>query len=321
MQDFINKLNELAAQYNEVLAGEVVDQRRLTAIEEEAKGVTREAKKLAKLAVYGTLEKTDNPAYYAAEQFSFQHPGYRLNAEKGVVTEMQVVTKVAIIDPIDFTEHIRKLSANSVSGAHFQRTGIVANGHAWNYELEQLGLVLAYRVLKDLNGSAEALQALQNNYFIRDIARKEARGETPTSNRQTLEIIQEIIDKFVWIDNGAGGNRMKANRWDIVFLENCFTAHGKGVGSLKVLKGRKLAQYLFEVCHMMATGKAYSVEYKTMREGQPAARKAIKPDNAAPAEEKPAPAKKPRKGKKAVNADAPVILTSAEESTNDTPAA
>lgn len=299
------KLRELIQQYNDELNQAAPNKNLLDSIEEQAKEVQGQAKSARKAEIYDQLDKAANPMLEAARMGEFDYEGFRIDKETG---EMEPMVRVAVIRAADYTTHLLKLSTSKVTGARFPKNGVFTHGHAWEYMCEKLGLLLAYRAQKELGGSPEVLSELLKTYPIREAAQKEKAGATPTSNTQLLKLLQPIIDALVWEDDGKGGNAVKANGKDVAFLVNCFTSHGKGIGSIKVLKGQKVADYIFEAVHMIVTGKPYQLQFKPRKDAatdvQTPARKPVK---SATADETPS--------------DAPVILTSAEESTNDTPAA
>lgn len=299
------KLRELIQQYNNELNQAAPNKNLLDSIEEQAKEVQGQAKSARKAEIYDQLDKAANPMLEAARMGEFDYEGFRIDKETG---EMEPMVRVAVIRAADYTTHLLKLSTSKVTGARFPKNGVFTHGHAWEYMCEKLGLLLAYRAQKELGGSPEVLSELLKTYPIREAAQKEKAGATPTSNTQLLKLLQPIIDALVWEDDGKGGNAVKANGKDVAFLVNCFTSHGKGIGSIKVLKGQKVADYIFEAVHMIVTGKPYQLQFKPRKDAatdvQTTARKPVK---SATADETPS--------------DAPVILTSAEESASDTPAA
>lgn len=299
------KLRELIQQYNDELNKTAPNKNLLDSIEEQAKEVQGKAKAARKAEVYAQLDQTANPMLEAARMGEFDYEGFRLDKESG---EMELMARVAVIRAADYTTHLLKLASSKVTGANFPKTGVFVHGHSWEYMCEKLGLLLAYRAQKELGGSPEVLAELLKTYPIREAAQKEKAGATPTSNSQLLKLLQPIIDALVWEDNGKGGNAVKAIGKDVAFLVNCFTSHGKGIGSIKVLKGQKVADYIFEAVHMIVTGKPYQLQFKPRKDAAADAQvTARKPVRSAAAKEMPA--------------EAPVILTSAEESANDAPAA
>ena len=262
----VNRLSELVNEYNEAMMAEVVDQRKLNDIEGRAQAVVGEIKKVKKAALYKVLSESNDPMVEAARVFSYEVPSYRLVKDGGIVTGMEICTKVFTINPIDFTGHMMKLNQSKSTNQNFPGTGIFKSGHTWEYRAEKLGYLLAYRALKELGGSEAALAELKKTYFIREVSMKEEMGATPTSNSQIVKLLQSIIDMLVFVPNEKGENSIKCNGRDVAFLLNCYTSHGSGAGAIKVLKGNKIACYIFEAVHMIVTGKPYEVQYKKRKE-------------------------------------------------------
>lgn len=255
MKEFIEKIAELVAKYNATLRKEDVRLDELTAIESELKEVAAKAKAEKTTEVYNSLIQYENPMLAAATMFTYEVPSYKMVSDSGVVTGMEVDTKVVTINPIDFTNYLKKDPKKSLEG-----------GMSWIYHADALGMLLAYRTLKELGGSKDALDDLKKNYFIREVAMKEAQGFTPTSNTQLVDLLQTIINKLIFIPDEKGNNMVKARSCDAKFLLKCYTSHGRGVGAVKVLKGARIAHYIFEVCHMIITGKVYTVECRKRKD-------------------------------------------------------
>lgn len=257
------KLRELVEQYNEELNREAPNKNLLDSIEEQAKETMGKSKTAHKAEVYAQLDKTANPMLEAARLGEFDYDGFAFDKE---TEEMVLTVRTATIRAADYTTHLLKLASSKATNGNFPKNGVFTNGHKWEYMCEKLGLLLAYRVQKNLGGSPEVLQELLKTYPVREAAQKEKAGATPTSNSQLLKLLQPIIDALVWVDDGKGGNKVKANGKDVAFLENCFTAHGKGMGAIKVLKGQKVADYVFEAVHMIVTGKPYQLQFKAKKD-------------------------------------------------------
>lgn len=299
----VSKLLELCNQYNEERVKSSPNANLLESIEEQAKETMGKVKAARKAEVYAELDKGANPMLEAARMGEFQYDGYIIDKETG---EMGMTVRVATIRAADYTGHLMKLATNKTMNANYPKNGVFTNGRKWEYMCEKLGLLLAYRAQKELGGSPEVLSELLKTYPIREAAQKEKAGATPTSNSQLLKLLQPIIDALVWVDDGKGGNKVKANGKDVAFLVNCFTAHGKGIGTIKVLKGQKVCDYVFEAVHMIVTGKPYQLQFKAKKDvaAPETARKPVKEST---------PESEPT--------EAPVVLTSAEESVDNTPAA
>lgn len=276
------KIAALIERYNKAMDEEVVDMRKLNAIEAELKAAVADAKKDKKTEVYGVLERNTNPMLEAARMHHFEYPAYVFTKEDGEVTGVEPATKSANISPVEFGNRLIKESESK--SCKYERTGVCKSGHSWEYRSEKLAYLLTYRTIKKLGGTPTDIEEFKRSYAIRDLAAREKMGETPTSNSQIIKLLQSIIDMLVFVANDKGENAIKANGKDVEFLLAMFEKAGRGVGVVEVLKGNKIKDYIFTVCHMIITGKAYEVKYAKKKEN---------------AGEQPTIIRKPVEGKKA----------------------
>ncbi len=249
----------LVGEYNEAMQEETVDLHKVNGIEAKLKNATTESKKDAKKSVYSALLQMANPMLEAARLHHFDYPAYALVKEKGVVTGAEIAVKIASINPVELGSDVIKYGA--LKDCPYEKTGVVTNGHTWEYRAEKLAYLLTYRTIKKLGGSPEDVSAFRNSYAIRDLAAREKMGETPTSNTQLVKMLQSIVDVLMFVPNDKGGNAVKVNGKDAEYLLSMFEKAGRGVGQVEVLKGNKVKDYIFTVCHMVVTGKPYEVKY------------------------------------------------------------
>lgn len=259
------KIGALIERFNKAMDEEVVDMRKLNAIEAELKAATADAKKDKKTEVYGVLSKNTNPMLEACRMHHFEYPAYAFTKEDGEITGVEASTKTANISPVEFGSRLIKESESK--SCPYERTGVCKTGHAWEYRSEKLAYMLTYRTIKKLGGSPADIEEFKHSYAIRDLAAREKMGETPTSNTQLVKVLQSIIDMLVFTANDKGENAVKANGKDVEYLLAMFEKAGRGVGVVEVLKGNKVKDYIFTVCHMIVTGKPYEVKYAKKKEG------------------------------------------------------
>lgn len=276
------RIAELIERYNKAMDEEVVDMRVLNALESELKAASVEAKKDKKTEVYAALEKHTNPMLEACRMHHFEYPAYVFTKSEGEVTGVEPATKVANISPVEFGN--RLIKASELKTCPYERTGVCKSGHSWEYRSEKLAYLLTYRTIKKLGGTPTEIEEFKKSYAIRDLAAREKMGETPTSTSQIVKCLQSIIDLLVFVPNERGGNAVKANGKDAEYLLAMFEKAGRGTGVVEVLRGNRVKDYIFTVCHMIVTGKAYEVKY------------AKKKDNGG---EQPTIVRKPVEGKKA----------------------
>lgn len=259
MEEFISKIKTLIAQYNEEMRKKDARVDDLDTIEAELKAECEKARKAKTNEVYNRLMKEENPMLEAIRAFSFSIPSYKETKVEGVRTGLEEAERNVTINPVDFTDYLMKAQKGP------------NGGKSWVYKTDKLGMLLAYRVLKEVGGDGKALKALKDNYYIKEAARQEALGETPTSNSQLVKLMQTIIDAMVFVPDEKGNNQVKARVCDANFLMALLSSHGRGAGALKVLKGAKIASYIFECCHMIVTGKPYEVQYKAKKQNDSSA--------------------------------------------------
>lgn len=257
MEEFITKIEGLIAQYNEEFRKEGAKVEDLDKIEAELKEECAKARTAKTNEIYNKLAKEEDPMLEAIRMLSFSVPSYKETKVEGVKTGLERADRVVTINPVDFTDYLCKYQKGPKGGM------------SWVYKTEKLGSLLAYRALKDLGGSAKALKELTDNYYIREAARREDLGETPDSNSQLVKLMQTIIDAMVFVPDEKGKNQVKARSCDANFLIRVYTSAGREVGTVKVLKGARIAQYIFNCCHMIVTGKPYRItDYKKNKKGE-----------------------------------------------------
>lgn len=258
------RIAELIERYNKALNDDVVDMRKMNGIEAELKAATVEAKKDKKKEVYGHLYSTENPMLEAARVHHFDYPAYVFTKDNGEVTGVEAATKTANISPVEFSAPLIKEA--ETKSCRYERIGVVKSGRCWEYRAEKLAYMLTFRTIKKLGGSPTEIEEFRHTYAIRDLAARENLGQTPTSNTQIVKMLQSIIDMLVFVPNEKGANSVKANAKDVEYLLAMFEKAGRGTGVVEVLKGNKVKDYIFTVCHMIVTGKAYEVKYAKKKE-------------------------------------------------------
>lgn len=250
---------KLISSYNDAINADVVDMRMLNSIETDLKNASAEAKKDKKSEVYGMLEMSDNPMLEACRVHHFDYPSYAFEKSDGEIVGVEASTKMATISPVEFAN--RLIKASESKNCRYERVGVVKDGHCWEYRAEKLAYMLTYRTIKRLGGTPTEIEAFKKSYAIRDLAAREKMGETPTSTNQIVKLLQSIIDALVFVPNDKGLNAVKATSKDAEYLLSMFEKAGRGTGVVEVLKGSRIKDYIFTVCHMIVTGKAYEVKY------------------------------------------------------------
>ena len=280
MREHEERIAKLCEDYNRVLLSDTPDIRELTALEDQLKDATADAKNEQKAIVYADLLKSSNPMLEAARMYSYSYPAYKLAKEGSVVTGAEPCNKTTPISPVELTGRITQIARTK--DCPFEKGGIVGSGHSWEYKAEKLAYMLTYRTIKNMDGDSEAVKEFKKSYAIRDLAAREKLGETPTSTTQLVKVLQSIIDLMVWVPNDKGGNSVKVNGRDANYLLALFEKPGRAPGVVEVLKGNKIKDYIFTVSHMVITGKAYEVKYAKKKENSEGSAPVRKPVAAKP---------------------------------------
>ena len=219
--------------YNEALRKEDFRAR-----EEAENNLKSELKRYAKQKgdiVVTTLAREKNPVLAAVKTLTYPILKSKKVREDGVETGVELVEDVVRVDLVKVCE----------------AAGLPT---AWQYKVEYLGLVMSMRIAKDVNNPAIA-KAMKTDYRMKDLARKLAEGETPTSNTQVVKLVQGIVDEIL---PGSG----KVNNHDIAYLQNVMGKAGKVPKDVIVSNGRKTHEYFLDMLNAIVTGSGYTVSYK-----------------------------------------------------------
>lgn len=294
-------LETLIAEYNDALNAETVDKNSAERIASRMDEVSKEAKKIQRDLTVALLLKDADPIVAAAKQLTFTAPAARLVKDKGVVIRAEYEDRVYRLKPDALTQEIVKIAPTE---SRFPKSGVYTHGRAWIYRAEKLGFLMALQTLEELGASEEAITALKTTYRMTKEATLDDLKLSGTSQTQFVKALQGVVDLMMFIPDEKGENSVKVYGRDAKFFRECFARHGKGVGSLAVLQGKKVCDYIFEICHMILTGKSYSVEFKVSKESTPTTVVRTLPEQKKDAM-KPAKVKKP----------APVKVPKPEENT------
>lgn len=290
------KMEELAKAYGDALHEEKVDATKLVTIENSLKELKAGASHDRAEEIISDSLRYSNPVVECARNLEYTYPTYRFTRADGIVTGIEIVDTTADVKVSSLIKRI--LDMTGKKDCPFEKTGIVANGHAFEYRAEKLAFLLAQKVAGGLEIPKDRMKALEDTYKMSAEARKVDLGKDPFSNRQMVKTLQSIIDLMVFVPNEAGENTIKATTKDFKFLTEIFTRAGKMVGHVKVLRGRQMAQYIFHIVHMIVTGKAYDVDFAASQAADGEAKQARKPVEVSA----------PKKAKKAKPADDVMVV-------------
>lgn len=274
-QEYRNKLEELARAYGDALHEEVVDASKLTTIEASLKENKAAASQSRAEEIISEAMTHTNPVVECARNCEYTYPSFKMVRTDGIITGVEVVDATDCVKATALVKRI--LDTTGKKDCPFEKSGVVTNGHAWEYRAEKLAFLLAQRIAGGLDIPKARMTELENTYKMSAEARKVDLGKDPFSNRQMVKTLQSVIDLLAFVPNENGENTIKASTKDFKFIEAIFTRAGKMVGHVKVLRGRQMAQYIFNVVHMIVTGKAYDVDFAAEKKADGDEKQARKP--------------------------------------------
>lgn len=261
----MTRISELIADFNAEKQSEQPDVAKLAGIRKVLDDEVASAAKLKKDSVYGALMGAINPMVEAARQYSYEVDTYKeiKDSVSGDLMGLELSSKAVVINPVEVTKMV--VTASSVKGSTIPKNGVVKNGHSWEYGLERLGCMLAYRKAKELGANDDRLKQIVGSYYVSEAAVKEANGEKPTSNKKTADALQEIVDKMVFVPGKFGKNAISITGADVTFMTDNAIVHRKAKDGSTIMKMdsiRNLQSRLFEMVSKIITDTPYDLTYR-----------------------------------------------------------
>lgn len=196
---------------------------------------------------YRRLATEPHPVIAAVKKFYIDLYKIEVNKDKdiGSIMGVNLVTKKSRIDLKKFCE-VNELDT------------------AWVQSSKQLLALLVLRET-DVYSIKPTELANQSFYFISAV-RKKQNGETPDSNTKIVALLQEIIDKAIFVDNGKGQNAYKCNNHDIAFIQDAVTKMDtKEKCTIAMLNERQFQTVMMSVfAHCL--GESYTVKAAKIKE-------------------------------------------------------
>lgn len=194
--------------------------------------------------VFCELKKAEKPVVAAVTRYSFPVLRHKIVREDGVEVGIEVSERERQIDLVKFC---RFCELDTL----------------WAYKVEKFGQLLCLRAAKELNMSAAEVKRIASTYYMKELARKENLGETPTSNTQIVKALQKVVDSFLFKAGENGANIYKVNNHDVAYLLMCYTKRsGRKELTVQVSKTGFVHALLMDICHRIVTGGVYGLDYK-----------------------------------------------------------
>ena len=225
------------------------DMNAINSIEAAMKQDEKEYAEEAKCIAFSACKSFENPVLEAVKMHDYRILTHRIVREDGVPVGVEIVEKNKDVDLVKFCAYI----------------GI---SHLWEYKVEKLGNLLCIRTAKELGYTDAQIKGLDRMYYCTALAKKEELGAIPTSNKQIVKLLQEVIDSILYVPNDKGtGNMYRVNSHDVAYMLDCYTGRdNKNRNTVKVAKTSFVHSILLDVMNRITTGTMYGVSFKKFTE-------------------------------------------------------
>jgi hypothetical protein len=166
--------------------------------------------------------------------------------------------KTKALDASSFTTILRKFNAEKEG---YDNSGVFTSGKCWEYRAEKFAHLMTMRIANNLEISSAVREAIKKSYRMSDESKTEGvEVKDPTTNKQMVEFLQNIVDAMVFVPNDAGNNQIHVTGRDLRFIENLFTGKdNKDRLANKVAMGKNVKDYILRVVHALVNGYSYHV--------------------------------------------------------------
>ena len=237
-----SEINGSVREWNEAFRKQ--DLKGMNAAEAALKESEAEYLEVKQHEVFCELKKAENPVIAAVTRYSFPVLRHKAVREDGVQVGIEMDERER---QIDLMKLCRFCGFDTL----------------WGYKVEKFGQLLCLRAAKELNMSAAEIKQIASTYYMKELARKEDLGETPTSNTQIVKALQKVIDAFMFRAGDNGGNIYRVNNHDVAYLLMCYTKRSSRKElTVQVSKTGFIHALLMDICHRIVTGGVYGLDYR-----------------------------------------------------------
>lgn len=194
---------------------------------------------------FKALKETDDPMLEAVKQLTY--PSIKIVDVQGKKDGSELAK--TIIDDTEKPIDLFKLH-KYVGG-----DGIGANKQ-WPYMVEKFNMLMTAQKAVDLGINPKKIN---NSYAMSEISDGIDLGKTPTSKTNILKTLQSIITAMI-------GEEYKATSHDVNYLLSIYSRKSRKALTVSCANHRYMRQYLMEICHRIALGKVYDVEFKMKKQ-------------------------------------------------------
>lgn len=194
---------------------------------------------------FKALKETDDPMLEAVKQLTY--PSIKIVDVQGKKDGSELAK--TIINDTEKSIDLFKLH-KYVGG-----DGIGANKQ-WPYMVEKFNMLMTAQKAVDLGINPKKIN---NSYAMSEISDGIDLGKTPTSKTNILKTLQSIITAMI-------GEEYKATSHDVNYLLSIYSRKSRKALTVSCANHRYMRQYLMEICHRIALGKVYDVEFKMKKQ-------------------------------------------------------
>lgn len=186
-------------------------------------------------------KNSDDPMLTAVKTLSFITIGVK-DEQKGddKVPVRSIIDKERQIDLLKLHKYCGKIGANE----------------NWMHIAMKMNFLLTAQKCVDLGVDPKSVN---DSYSMSEIAREFDMGKNPTSKTNLLKTLQTVITAML-------GEGYKATSHDVNYLLSVYSRKNRKALTVTCANHRYFRNYMAEVCHRIATGKSYEVDFKSKKD-------------------------------------------------------
>ena len=228
----------LALAYNDAMFSSNIDE--ATRVNAEIEKKIGEYAEQARLLVFCDCKDAEDPMMEAVKRLTYQVLSVKDEPVEGSdMTRRIIVLKDKQIDLLKLHKFCNGIGAD----------------HNWPYMIEKFNMLLTARKAEELGIDP---QSINDSYAMSEIARDFDLGRNPASKTKILDTLRNIVCAMI------GEEYMpNVNSHDVAFLLSIYSKKSRKALTVSCANHKYMRGYVMEICHRVATGKTYDVEYKT----------------------------------------------------------
>jgi len=230
---------ELVASYNETMQNNKFDE--AVKFDSAIADVVNEYTATVRDMCFEECKSTDDPMRTAITMLSF--------ITIGIKDEKKGEDLVAIRSVVEKERQIDLFKLHKYCGA-------IGADENWSHIAMKMNMLLTAQKCVDLGLNPKKVN---DSYAMSEIARDFDMGKTPTSKTNLLKTLQMVITAMI-------GEEYKATSHDVNYLMSVYSRKNRAALTVTCANHRHFRNYMAEVCHRIATGKSYEVDFRSKKE-------------------------------------------------------